>query len=327
MEPGRAYDGCAARSLDRRRTDLHGGRVTEAWDRAIAAYVAHLRDGRGLSPHTIRAYEADVRRLAEVAAESGVGDPRGVSLTLLRRWLALERASTSDATVARRVASIRTFTAWASRNGHLDSDAGAGLVSPKVARRLPLVLRQDQAATMLDLADLRADDGDALHVRDRAVLELLYATGIRVGECVALDLANLDRVSRTVRVLGKGRKERVVPFGAPAAAALDAWLEVRSDCVTERSGAALFLGARGGRLDPRAVRTVLDGLLRHLPELPEIGPHGLRHSAATHVLEGGADLRHVQELLGHASLTTTQLYTHVSFDRLRETFERAHPRA
>ena len=301
--------------------------MQEAWEQAVAGYVGHLRDGRHLSEHTIRAYAGDVRRLADVASDLGVVDPGALTLTVLRRWLALEREATSDKTVARRVASIRTFTAWLSRSGLAATDAGAALVSPKVPRRLPTVLRQDQAAHLLDLASTRADDGDPVHHRDRALLELLYATGIRVGECAALDLADLDRDGRAVRVLGKGRRERVVPFGAPASAALDDWLLVRPALVAAQSGAALFLGARGGRIDPRTVRTVLERLVRQLPDVPQIGPHALRHSAATHVLEGGADLRHVQELLGHASLATTQLYTHVSFDRLRETFERAHPRA
>jgi integrase/recombinase XerC len=229
--------------------------------------------------------------------------------------------------VARRVASIRTFTTWAQRRGHLAEDPGALLVNPKVSRTLPAVLRQDQAAALLDIAALRADDAGPEHVRDRAILELLYATGIRVGECVGLDISMVDRMNRTVRVLGKGRKERVVPYGAPASTALEAWLDVRHLLVNERSAGALFLGTRGGRIDQRMVRTVLQRLFMHLPDAPEISPHGLRHSAATHVLEGGADLRYVQELLGHASLATTQLYTHVSFERLRESFEQAHPRA
>lgn len=301
--------------------------MDDAWALAIEAYVDHLRRGRGLSEHTIRAYRGDVSRLADVAKQSGIEGPHGLTVAALRNWLALERQSTSDATVARRVASIRTFTAWAERSGVVASDPGAALASPKVARLLPPVLRREQASRLLDLAAMVADDESAEHVRDVAILELLYATGIRVGECVGLDLDALDRVERTVRVLGKGGKERVVPFGTPAAEALEAWLGQRPRLVNARSSRALFLGVRGSRIDPRMVRTVLQRLLRHLPDVPEISPHGLRHSAATHVLEGGADLRYVQELLGHASLATTQLYTHVSFDRLRETFERAHPRA
>lgn len=301
--------------------------MATAWVQVIDEYVDHLRHVRGLSEHTVRAYSGDLRRLADVATSLGIHGPEGLTLSALRRWLALERDAASDKTVARRVASVRTFTAWAQRAGHLREDPGALLASPKVSRTLPAVLRQDQAVTLLDVAAVQADDGTAEHIRDRAILELLYATGIRVGECVGLDLASVDRMNRTVRVMGKGRKERVVPYGAPASAALEAWLDVRHRLVGPQSGAALFLGVRGARIDQRMVRTVLQRLLRHVPDVPEISPHGLRHSAATHVLEGGADLRYVQELLGHASLATTQLYTHVSFERLRATFEQAHPRA
>jgi len=327
MVGGDAFAGCTARRLDRVPRTLHRGRMAITWQEVIDEYVDHLRHVRGLSEHTVRAYTGDLRRLADVALSLGVTDPGELTLSILRRWLGLERDSASDKTVARRVASVRTFTAWAQRSGHLHGDPGAQLASPKVPRTLPAVLRQEQAVLLLEAAVVRADDDSAEHIRDRAILELLYATGIRVGECVGLDLASVDRMDRTVRVLGKGRKERVVPFGAPASAALEAWLDTRHRLVNERSGTALFLGARGARIDQRMVRTVLQRLLRHLPDVPEISPHGLRHSAATHVLEGGADLRHVQELLGHASLATTQLYTHVSFERLRETFEQAHPRA
>lgn len=326
MAAGNVRAHSAARTLDHHPCTLHRERMT-TWQGAIDAYIEHLRHGRGLSEHTVRAYRGDVLRLAEVAVEYNVDDPAGLTLALLRRWLAAERDQTSDKTVARRVASIRTFTAWAHHAGRIESDPGAALVSPKVARNLPAVLRQDQAAQLLDLAGVVADDEDPLHIRDVAMLEVLYATGIRVGECTTLDRASLDRRERTMRVIGKGNKERIVPFGAPAAQALERWLAVRDSVASGTSGDALFLGARGGRIDPRTVRTVLQRLLRHLPDVPEISPHGLRHSAATHVLEGGADLRYVQELLGHASLSTTQLYTHVSFDRLRESFERAHPRA
>jgi integrase/recombinase XerC len=181
---------------------------------------------------------------------------------------------------------------------------------------------------LLEVAGLRADDGDPVHQRDVAMLELLYATGIRVAELVGLDCADLDWSRNAVRVLGKGAKERVVPFGAPAAGALRTWLDVgRARLVAPASGDALFLGARHGRIDPRVVRRVVHELLRHVPDAPDLGPHGLRHSMATHMLEGGADLRSVQEVLGHASLGTTQIYTHVSIERLRSSYEQAHPRA
>lgn len=180
---------------------------------------------------------------------------------------------------------------------------------------------------MLDLAAVRADDADPIHLRDRAALELMYASGIRVGELVALDIDDVDLAQHTVRVMGKGAKERVVPFGIPAARAIEAWLTVRKQLVKPNSGAALLLGRRGRRADARQVRAAVHELLAHLPEAPDLGPHGLRHSAATHLLEGGADLRMVQEMLGHASLATTQIYTHVSVDRLRKSYEQAHPRA
>ena len=181
---------------------------------------------------------------------------------------------------------------------------------------------------MLDVAAVAADDQDALHLRDRAMLELLYATGIRVGELVGLDIDDIDFGSNVVRVMGKGAKERTVPFGGPAAMVLQEWLRLgRDQVVAAVSGPALFLGRRGGRVDPRQVRSAVHELLRHVPGAPDLGPHGLRHTAATHLLEGGADLRAVQELLGHASLATTQIYTHVSVERLRTSYLQAHPRA
>lgn len=297
------------------------------WNAVFESYAEHLRHERGRSEHTVRAYLGDLRRLSEAAAAVGIDDPSHLTVTALRHWLALERAATSDKTVARRVAAVRNFTAWAQRKGYLQDDPGALLASPKVARTLPQVLKQHHANELLDLAATAADDASPEHIRDLAILELLYGTGIRVGECAGLDLTDLDINGQTVRVMGKGRKERIVPFGAPARDSLQRWLDVRAVLANDRSATALFVGARGGRIDQRMIRTVLQRLLRHLPGVPEISPHELRHSAATHVLEGGADLRYVQELLGHASLATTQLYTHVSFDRLRETFERAHPRA
>lgn len=301
--------------------------VGMTWQTVTDAYAEHLRHERGRSEHTVRAYLGDLQRLAAVAAEAGVADPSALTVSVLRHWLAQERSVASDKTVARRVAAVRNFTAWAQRRGFLADDPGALLASPKVSRTLPQVLKQNQAAKLLDLAATAADDESVDRIRDLAILELLYGTGIRVGECAALDLSDVDLRARTIRVMGKGRKERIVPFGGPARDAMERWLEVRDQLAGERSGASVFVGARGGRIDQRMIRTVLQRLLRHLPDVPEISPHGLRHSAATHVLEGGADLRYVQELLGHASLATTQLYTHVSFDRLRETFERAHPRA
>jgi integrase/recombinase XerC len=233
--------------------------------------------------------------------------------------------------MARRATAVRVFTAWAQRTGRLAKDPGALLGRPKPHRTLPAALRADEAASLLEVAAEHADDGTPLGLRDAAVLELLYATGIRVGELCGLDVDDLDGERRVVRVLGKGRKERVVPYGVPAARALQRWLTHGRPVLVARTGrqagGALFLGARGARIDQRAVRTLVHARLAEVPGAPDLGPHGLRHSAATHLLEGGADLRTVQELLGHASLATTQIYTHVSTERLRTAYRQAHPRA
>jgi integrase/recombinase XerC len=246
----------------------------------------------------------------------------------LRSWLSAQsQAGAARSTIARRAAAVRTFYRWAVRTGRISTDPSLRLVAPKRRSRLPAVLKPSDAAGLLDVAAVAADDEDPLHVRNRAVLELLYASGIRVGELVAVDIDDIDLSARVVRVTGKGSKERVVPFGLPAGRAVELWLAYRAQLVTAESGAALFLGRRGRRVDARQVREVVHALLAHVPDAPDVGPHGLRHSAATHLLEGGADLRVVQELLGHASLATTQLYTHVSVDRLRRSYQQAHPRA
>ena len=272
----------------------------------------------GDAPGAARA--ADTARLDEALASATLAD--------LRSWLSAQsQEGAARATVARRAAAARTFYRWARRTGRVAADPSLRLVAPRRGGRLPAVLKQAEATKLLDLAAVAADDEDPVHVRNRAMLELLYASGIRVGELVAVDIDDLDVSADMVRVTGKGAKERVVPFGIPARRALEAWLVVRPRVATPQSGAALFLGRRGNRVDPRQVREVVHSLLAHLPDAPDLGPHGLRHSAATHLLEGGADLRVVQELLGHASLATTQLYTHVSVDRLRRSYEQAHPRA
>ena len=296
---------------------------------ALEAFGTHLAVELGRSPHTVRAYVGDVTRLLAYARDHGAASLADLDLTDLRGWLALEgREGRARATVARRAASARVFTAWAAKRGILPRDPGDRLATPSSPRALPGVLKASEAASLLAVAEVAADDGDPVHVRDRLALELLYATGMRVGELVGLDLDDIDTGRRTVRVLGKGAKERVVPYGVPTQRALDDWLDRgRPALVTGASGPALLLGARGGRLDPRTAREVVHRMVRHVDGAPDIGPHGLRHSAATHLLEGGADLRSVQEILGHATLATTQIYTHVSVERLRATYEQAHPRA
>ncbi|WP_372728075.1 tyrosine recombinase XerC [Nocardioides sp.] len=297
--------------------------------RVLGEYERHLVSERDLTPHTVRAYVADVLGLLDHAARLGQLDVAELDLRTLRSWLAKQQTmGRSRTTLARRATAARVFTGWLLRTGRTPSDAGASLGSPKAHSALPSVLRADEAADLIRAAATLADDGSPLGVRDVAMLELLYATGVRVGELVGLDLDDLDRERSVIRVLGKGRKERAAPFGQPAGQALDRWLrQGRPTLQTAASGAALFLGARGGRIDQRAVRTLVHRRIAQVPGAPDIGPHGLRHTAATHLLEGGADLRSVQELLGHASLATTQRYTHVTTDRLRRAYQQAHPRA
>lgn len=301
---------------------------TDAWDVALEAFHRHLTLERNRSPHTCRAYRADLASLAEHTRLLGCSGPRAVTLRHLRSWLAESAGSSARVTVARRASSARTFFAWAERTGVVEADPAVRLSAPRRLRTLPGVLKSSQAERLLAIASLAADDEDPVHVRDVAMVELLYASGMRVGELVGLDVDDVDTAQRLARVLGKGGKERTVPFGLPARDAVRAWVVgARPRLVTAASGPALFLGRRGGRVDAREVRRVVHALLAHVPDAPDLGPHGLRHSAATHLLEGGADLRSVQELLGHASLGTTQIYTHVSTERLRRSYEQAHPRA
>ncbi|MGK2869671.1 MAG: tyrosine recombinase XerC [Mycobacterium sp.] len=279
----------------------------------------------GRSAHTRRAYLGDLRSLFDFTG----GGLDTLTLPRLRSWLAAQAgAGAARTTLARRTSAIKTFTAWALRRGLLRADPAARLQTPKAHRALPSVLRQDQALDAMDALNSGAQQGDPMALRDRLIVELLYATGIRVSELCGLDIDDIDRSRRVLRVLGKGNKERTVPFGAPADDALTAWLSSgRPALAASNSGAALLLGSRGGRLDQRQARTVVHQTMAAVDGAPDIGPHGLRHSAATHLLEGGADLRVVQELLGHSTLATTQLYTHVTVARLRAVHDQAHPRA
>lgn len=301
--------------------------LPDALEDALAGFERHLRLERSVSAHTVRAYLGDVRALLSYAAGQGVTEPGGVDIDLLRGWLAaLRDGGAARASLARRSAAARTFTGFAYKRGLLAADPGPLLGVPKAHRTLPEVLRQDEAAAVLD--GTPADDGDPRGLRDRAVMEVLYATGVRVGELCGLDVDDADLERRTMRVLGKGAKERTVPMGGPAAEALDRWIRYgRPALATANSGAALFLGDRGGRLGQRSARRIVHRRLAATEGAPDLGPHGLRHTAATHLLEGGADLRSVQEILGHASLGTTQIYTHVSIDRLKSSYTQAHPRA
>ncbi|KOV76095.1 tyrosine recombinase XerC [Nocardia sp. NRRL S-836] len=297
----------------------------------LRQYERHLTLERDLSPHTVRAYVGDaVALLGHVAGNVPEDADLGrVDLAGLRSWLAAQHtAGASRTTLARRAAAARTFTAWAHRAGHLAVDPGPRLTAPRPHRTLPAVLRADQAKDAMDAVSSGASEGDPVALRDQAVVELLYATGIRVAELCGLDLDDVDYSLRVIRVLGKGGRERTTPFGVPAERALRRWLDQgRNALVAPDSPSALFLGARGGRLNQRAVRQLVHEVVAVVPGAPDIGPHGLRHSAATHLLEGGADLRTVQELLGHATLATTQLYTHVTVERLKAIHDRTHPRS
>ncbi len=358
------------------------GPLPPAMAAALAAFERYLRSERSLSQHTVRAYAGDISSMLEHASRQGVDAPEGLGLTELRGWLAIQHESgAARATLARRGAAARSFTAFAYRRGWLATDPGSRLGTLKTRRTLPHVLRQDEIAAVLagldkagrqaeaaiaaqpepeqaeaaiaaqlaqDRAGVPAQDqagasagdqagasaGDqaateaAVALRDAAVLELFYATAIRVSELCGLDPVHLDHGRRTVRVRGKGDKERTVPVGVPALAAVDRWLAGgRPALATAASGSALFLGVRGGRLDPRMARRIVHERLREAGATRDTGPHGIRHSAATHLLEGGADLRSVQEILGHSSPATTQIYTHVSIERLKSSYRQAHPRA
>jgi integrase/recombinase XerC len=299
--------------------------LPEPMREALAAFERHLLLERNRSEHTVRAYLGDVVSLLEHLRRLGGRSVADLDLRGLRGWLATRHAAgEARSTLARRAASARTFTAWAWATGRAPVNPGESLASPRPHRVLPHVLAVEEARALMDLPN----DATPLGRRDRLVVELLYATGIRVGELVRLDIDDVDRRRRVIRVLGKGSKERTVPYGLAAERALEAWLRHgRPHLAVAGSGSALLLGRRGRRIDQRAVRRAVHNHTERLPGTPDVGPHALRHTAATHLLDGGADLRVVQELLGHASLATTQIYTHVSGDRLLRVYRQAHPRA
>ena len=312
------------------------GALPAAMEDALTAYTRHLRSERGLSEHSVRAYRGDVTTLLDHAHRMGVDTPSALDLRTLRSWLAGQASrGRAKTTLARRAAAARTFTAWATREGLLERDPGALLATPRSAGPSSPASESVRSASSSTAAasSRRSTPGKvrperAVRLRDLAVLEVLYASGIRVGELCGLDLVDVDQGRQVLRVMGKGAKERTVPVGQPALRALNGWLSGgRPVLAGSQSGPALFLGRRGRRVDPRTVRRSVHEMLRGVEGVPDLGPHGIRHSAATHLLEGGADLRTVQELLGHATLATTQIYTHVSVERLKATYDQAHPRA
>jgi integrase/recombinase XerC len=299
------------------------------WDAAIAGYARHLASDRGFSEHTLRAYQGDLVDLARFAELTGAEEVGAIDLELLRDWLWRGSGSgLAASTLGRHAAAVRGFTKWLVATGVLAADPGARLKAPRPDQHLPRVLTRSQMDGIFDGLAALADTGDPVAIRDLAIVELLYASAIRVSELAGLRVGDLDRARLTVRVLGKGNKERIVPYGVPAARALDDYIAARPRLLGDAVDTGrMFLGARGGAITTRTVYELVASLLRELPGSGPSGPHALRHTAATHLLDGGADLRAVQELLGHASLSTTQIYTHVSAERLKQSYATAHPRA
>lgn len=284
---------------------------------AIEDFCDHLNLVVGRSEATVKGYRSDLNSMAQHIPEL-----KRFTLSQLREWLghAVDEGK-SRATLARRTASVKSFSTWAVKNGLIATDEAARLVSPRVTRDLPKILGTAQAGEFVGNAASRTEEEFR---RDTAILEFLYATGMRVSELSGLDVGDVDRRRRMVRVLGKGNKERMIPFGQAAEEALREWLEVRDDLA--KVDDALFVGVRGKRIDTRQVRRIV-GQAAMVTGVDHLSPHSLRHTAATHLLDGGADLRQVQEMLGHSSLQTTQIYTHVSSQRLLDAFRQAHPRA
>ncbi len=294
--------------------------------RSVDDFASYLAADRGFSPHTVRSYRSDLTQLVEFAVARGASDLDDLDLELLRDWLwRASEAGLAKSSLARRAAAARSFTAWLARTDATATDAATRLKAPKSDHHLPRVLTREQIGEILDRVAERADTGDPVGIRDAAIIELLYASALRVSELTGLSLGDVDLGRLTVRVLGKGSKERVVPFGVPAKDALARWLQIRPALAEDPR--AYFVGAKGQRLTSRTVYELVSRLLDTVPGAGPSGPHTLRHTAATHLLDGGADLRGVQEMLGHASLATTQLYTHVSTERLKESYRTAHPRA
>jgi integrase/recombinase XerC len=295
--------------------------------RTVDDFAAYLAAERGFSEHTVRSYRSDLTQLVDFANARGASTADDLDLELLRDWLwRASQDGLAKSTLARRAAAARSMTAWLARTHVTAVDAATRLKAPKTEHHLPRVLTRDNMATIFDSVAARAQTGDPVAVRDLAIIELLYASALRVSELTGLDLGDVDLGRLTVRVLGKGSKERVVPFGVPARDALTRYLERARPALAAGAG-PFFVGAQGKRLSSRTVYELVSRLLAAIPGSGPAGPHTFRHTAATHLLDGGADLRAVQELLGHASLGTTQLYTHVSTERLKESYRMAHPRA
>jgi integrase/recombinase XerC len=294
----------------------------------IAPYEEHLALVRNLADNSIKGYVSDLESFLKHIETLGIGEFKDLTITHIRSWLAdLTDKGAVRSTIARRIVSIRAFTYWAASQGWITEDIGQSLAIPKAHRTLPDVLDLADTQIVLDsMAQRAGEEPTPINLRDLAMIEVLYASGIRVSELCGLNSSSIDTARNTLQVIGKGDKERVVPLGIPAMRALQNYIaEGRPLLMNEKSASAIFLGSRGKRIDQRSVREVVYGAMAAVGST--MGPHGLRHTAATHLLEGGADLRTVQEILGHSSLATTQIYTHVSPQRLQTAYQQAHPRA
>lgn len=323
-------------------------------------YCLFLKDNKGLSPRSLKAYESDVDQCLHFLRLRGQTDMQSINTDHLRMWMSYESRKVAKSSLARKIVAVRGFFAYLYTHKLIPSNPAQPLGTPKLPKTLPAVLTQKQAVRLMDQAEevyerdrdgrddgaevgkaemskAEAEKKTLLDMRDDAIMEVLYATGIRVAELVSLDVNDIDFTTRTVKVTGKGDKQRVVPFGKPAAEALDRWIRQGRDGLLDQAApsaaqgsavdrSAVFLGSRGKRINQRQVREVVHRLAREAG-VPDISPHALRHSVATHLLDGGADLREVQEMLGHSSLQTTQRYTHVSIEQLTKKYKRAFPRA
>lgn len=321
-------------------------------------YIDYLRSNKGLGSRTLRAYRVDVLQCLEWCGVNDLSDLNSVSTSVLRQWMYWLNKNHARSSLARKVVAVRGFFAWVTHVGLISANPAQILNTPKIVNELPTVLDESQAEKLLDCAEDRSEDYAvdkspatehqentplksqiksqiktkqeyAIALRNAAILELLYATGMRVGELTGLNVQDIDFENHTVKVTGKGNKQRVVPFGVPAAKACKKWLDCGRNALQEKSAAssqALFLGVRAKRIDQRVVRDIVHAAAA-AANVPDVAPHALRHSAATHMLNGGADLREVQELLGHSSLNTTQRYTHVSIQALKQRYSQAFPRA
>lgn len=292
-------------------------------------YLDHLERTRVLSDNSLTAYSRDVGQFVDFAGTQQVESTEDLDAELVRSWVwSMAESGMAGSSLRRKVSAVKGFTAWLAAQHHTQGDVGIRLRAPGASKALPRVLTRHHMEEIFHSLQIQAQTGDPLAVRDLAIIEVLYASALRVSELTGLSLASVDLASRTLRVVGKGNKERVVPVGAPAAEALGSYLEgARGILLGESTSSAVFLSTRGTPMGTRSVYQVVAALIAEVPGVGPLGPHTLRHTAATHLLDGGADLRSVQELLGHASLGTTQIYTHVSNERLTQAYQQAHPRA